>query len=331
MMALPASIVSGQSNAPAYSSRLQQGAIFGNETNNMRMNNIDSAIESQISKKTLKSILFPSDLPKYHFNIVENTWNTRLGAASLTAEKIFKLPFPRELTDRHEVNYDANFNYLWFLENAAEYISKAIAKPTGLTVNTFKSVTLQIPDYKTHQLSWTLAPKNHTEALNIQRIIFSLKKGMTPRAGGGFEMFKNSVFGKFVLKFPQIYNLYFSPNPQWLFKFKPCVLTSIAVDYTGGSGVPAFYTDNSAIKASDMEPMTSADANGFHKGNNPPESVTIQTSWLELEYWVSGDFVASPVITDFPSSDPLDSSSWYVQGEVSNLSDRIGWPTSNVR
>lgn len=299
-MALPPSIVSGQSSAPAFRDSGPLGTgLFGSGA---AVNNIDRTIEARISTKSIKTIYVPDDLPKYHFNIIENEWNYNFGPSSLTAEKIYKIPFPRELTDKHEVNYDTNFNYLSALGSlldsrvtaAAEAAGKIISEKAGLRINNFKAVTLEVPDFKTHQLSWSLAPKNFREAQNIQRLIFSLKKGMSPRSGAGIDGWEGKLGSNLVLRFPKIYTLYFSPNPQWLFKFKPCVLSSIMIDYTGGSQVPAFYSDDSVSN-----------------GNNPPESVVIGTTWVELEYWLSHDFVSDNVDKDFPSSDPLDGMSWY--------------------
>lgn len=290
-MALPSSIISGQSNAPASVNNrgtFEVGSgIFGSVGT---PNNVDRAIESKISGKTLEQITFPSDVTKYHFNIVQNQWRwspNPLEAGGMIGEKIFKLPFPRELMDKNEVNYDTNFNFLNLFGRAARLASSTIGQGTsavtGWTVNNFKAVTLDVPSFKTHSLSWTLAPKNFQEAHNIQRIIFGLKKAMAPR--NLREAGKTTP----IIGFPKIFTLYFSANPQSLFKFKPCVLASLIVDYTGGSQVPAFFAGP----------------------ENPPESVTITTLWIELEYWLDTDFISNPSDASLPSTDALDGMSWY--------------------
>ena len=289
-MALPSSIISGQSNAPAFSSVPQQFPLIGFPSNN----SADRVIEERIGTKTIKNYTFPGDKAKYHFRIIENEWH--FASTRLTAEKIYNLSFPRELMDKNEVNYNSNFSYLSALgrimgsyaTNASSAIGGVVSSVSGLKLNTLKSVTLEVPDFKTHQLTWTLSPKTYNEAVEIQKIIFSLKKGMTPKGIG------SQRFATVVLQFPKIYNLYFSPNSEWLFKFKPCVLTSIAVDYTGGTQVPSFFE------------------NSRSGGGNPPESITIATNWLELEYWVQEDFKSNfNGDVDIPSSDPLDAASWY--------------------
>ena len=83
----------------------------------------------------------------------------------------------------------------------------------------------------------------------------------------------------------------FFPNVQYLYKFKPCVLTDLQVTYDGEAQTPAFYR---AIDAT---------------GNNPPESLIINTSWTELEYWVRSDY--GSVQDDLPTNDPTDASFWY--------------------
>ena len=81
--------------------------------------------------------------------------------------------------------------------------------------------------------------------------------------------------------------MFFQPNVKFLYKFKPCVLTSISVDYKGGSGVPAFYKpqENTQSRAAPGSPLA-AQQEGINLQFSPPESIILNTTWLELDYFV---------------------------------------------
>lgn len=294
---------------------------------NIGSSNPASVIQNALDKQTVSTLTFPSDLPKYFFTILETDYK-RIGSAAralvqgfdtteasafsgenagsyqLNPEKRYRLPLPTPLTDTFEVEYDQNFNYLGAAIKAAGALSgtiggaaarigglaesaiRAAGAASGITLNTFKTVTMEVPKYRTFQFSWKLAPKNFREAQDIQRIVYGLRKGMTPK--------RDPTGNKLLLQFPKIYVMYFSPNPKYLYKFKPAVLTSIAVDYSGGNPFPAFYRATGADQES------------------PVESVVISTSWLELEYWL--DSLEDPSLSDYkldstglPTNDPFDS------------------------
>ena len=249
---------------------------------------------------------FPQDLPPIHMNIIETDWDHISGAnrpgisSSLKPRKIFRLPLPMQLKDAFDVQYDTNFslnpatgavNQIASLVPGGQGFLGGIGAVTGLAVNTFKTVTLSQPNFKRHQLTWKLAPKNYKEAESIQRIAYQLRKGMTPK--------RSSILSGFVMTFPYIYLCYFSPNPKFLYKFKPCVIERIEMDYTGGNPIPAFYRPEGADE------------------NRPPESVVLQLSLLELEYWLDGrddqktDYHEHADGSELPTNDPLDVYNYY--------------------
>lgn len=300
---LPPSIAAGQSNAPVrFSSLPASQPIVGSSP----YGGPDWVINDIIKNKNPNILSLPLDLPKYHFTIVENDWaalNRRL-----TSKHFFKIPFPRELRDQQEVNYNTNFNYLsvvnelmnngGLINGAMRAAGSAAGAVLGLTINNFKSVTLDVPDFKTHQLSWSFAPKTYQESILIQRFIYALKKGMAPKRNA-------EITNNLVLRFPQIYTLYFSPNAHWLFKFKPCVLSTLVVDYAGG-GIPSMFSGNN--------------------GDNPPESVTVATNWIELEYWLDHDIKLD--INGLPDRNPLDGMSWYTyEGQTNAIVNPVEQPT----
>jgi hypothetical protein len=270
-------------------------------------------------------LTFPTDLPPIHINILETSWkpivglddNGALSASKIisnisntvntitkgegsttdkilsAAEKIakkngvldaskgklYRLPLPTQLNEVHEVHYGE-----YAFGAAAGGLNKPASAITGMIINEFKSVTMDQPLFKRHSFTWKLAPKTFQESENIQRIVYNLKKGMSPKrvkSSGGTTLP--------LLGFPNIYVLFFMPNSKFLYKFKPCVLTNIQVSYTGGSPAPAFYRSEGSDE------------------NKAPESIQIDTQWLEMEYWLDGktsDFKAED--SGLPTSDPLD-------------------------
>lgn len=317
------------------------------------------AINHTISNKSIKTFIFPPDMAKYHFTIIETDYQrinptvdqlagiaaavgTNIAGApaivagvvadaagapretvdrivrtirgtagiNLSAQKRYKLPLPTPLSDSFEVDYEQNFSYLSTAVKAGSSftggllgapasrigeglgaVGQIAGAATGITLNQFKTVTMNTPKYREFNLNWKLAPKTFNEAQEIQRIIFNLRKGMTPSIFPG---------NKVLLHFPKIYLMYFSPNIKYLYKFKPCVLKSLVVDYNGGAGHPAFYKPYSQ--------------NEMH---SPPESVVVTTSWLELEYWLAsrtddngGDY-KTDAADGLPTNDPFDAHNFY--------------------
>lgn len=260
---------------------------------------VQQLVNARLNANQLKTYTFPSDLPKYHFVIIENEWTYTGG---LRAEKMFKLPLPTPLTDAMETNFDTNFNYLGGViealtrvAGAPAAVGQAAGAGLGLTLNQFKTVTLSAPDYRTFELTWKLAPKNFSEAQTTRRITHALRKGMSPR--------KTAGVGRVLLQFPKIYTMYFSPNPKYLFKFKPCVLSTLVVDYAGGNPFPAFYKPNVA------DPGLIGDDPGYtYDSESPPEAMVVSTKWIELEYWLAEDFVDRD---DIPTNNPFENWNFY--------------------
>ncbi len=264
---------------------------------------IEDSVLGKIDGQNIKNFRFPSDLPKYHFVLIENNWSFSTAiTGKLTAQKIFKLQLPTPLTDSFEVNYETDRSFLADLAKSASNLAGTggaavaglAAAGLGLTVNNFKTISMSSPTYRTFDFTWKFSPKNFQEAQEIRKITFALRKGMSPK--------RESLFGsKLVLEFPYIYTMYFSPNYQYLYKMKPCVLAAISIDYQGGNPFPGFYraAENADQKAS------------------PPESVIMQTKWIEMEYWLDGirgnedshgDFKHNDYI---PTAKPFDAWNFY--------------------
>lgn len=267
-----------------------------------------SKISTNQNSKSIATLQYPQrDFPKYHTTIYQMDPGNLFPDVRLTdffrnffdntvkigikTKNIIKIPLPiRGLQDQFDVMYDQNFNYGTPIGTAAELSATGFgllgraSAAAGLSINTFKSVTLSAPQFRRHNLTFKMAPKDFNEAKAIQKIAYLLRRAMTP---------KRALFGA-LFEFPDIFLIAFSPNSKFLYKFKPCVLERINVDYTGGNQAPGFYRQQG------------------NPSNAPPESVVITLQFLELEYWLDGN--RSDYKTDgegLPQSDPLDVFNFY--------------------
>ena len=133
-------------------------------------------------------------------------------------------------------------------------VEGALGAFTGLAKNNFQVIMLQSPTYKKHSFQWKLAAKNEKESEKIRSMVQYCNNNAAPGIALGGAYFT----------FPSVFNIGFS-NENYLYKFKPCVLEDISVEYAG-SGVPAFFKDGA------------------------PESVIVRMSFWEMEYWLKGQF-----------------------------------------
>lgn len=145
--------------------------------------------------------------------------------------------------------------------NVGDYVTSLIPEVQGLAgvaPNKFMTVLLKGPQYRTHKFTWQLVPQNKRDSEEILQIVTKMNNLMAVglRANG------------LVWDFPYVFYMEWVPNPKWLYKFKPMVMTSMQANYTPNSGVPSFYGGR----------------------ENPPESVTINCSFMEIEYWLRNQF-----------------------------------------
>lgn len=194
----------------------------------------------------------------------------------LTARGTYRLPMPMQgLEDSYSVQYNDGFQFfpkqLGAVQRGAEQVS-------GLYQNTFKSITLDAPEFRNFQLRWKLSPKDLPESTTIQTILYRIRRGMTP----------DTILARTLFVFPNVFWVGFT-NSQYMYKTKPAVIRNMSVDYTGGQGVPSFYRTT----------------------ENAPESVILTLTFLELEYWIRDNF--QPGNESLPSDNPFDPQllNWY--------------------
>ena len=148
------------------------------------------------------------------------------------------------------------------LGSVADQAFPQILQINGQARNPFMTVMFKQPEYKTHQFSWTLAPRNEKESMVIKDIVAALKSNMLPAFTPGSA--------GILLTYPNIATINLYPSDKFLYKFKPCALTKFSVNYAGGGNQPSFF-----------------------KGTKAPTLVEIATEWQEIEYWMKED-VESP-------------------------------------
>lgn len=138
-------------------------------------------------------------------------------------------------------------------------VRTAIQSKYGVAPNRYEIILLQGPAFKHHTMSWTFSPRSADEAASINKIIRNLNNHMAP----------GLTFGGTLFSFPRIFKISFSPNPDYLYKFKPAILAEMEIDFSNRDEVPTFHKDSK------------------------PVYYNISMKFIELEYWVSGQFRGS--------------------------------------
>lgn len=270
----------------------------------------DSVVGGAINNQQMQYHMFPFDQSQHSFAIIEGE-TPRFGTGYTNFNKLYSLPLPSVIEDEHNLVYDHNFNFLSMIGQAAGLGATAAAARArgvggavalqfwlgtlgaagrvlgaagGIALNTFKTVTLAVPQFRTFALEWRLHPKTPQESVAIQRMLYSLKEGAHPAL----------EIGGLLFTFPKIYLMYFTNGSEYLYKFKPAVLQSININYAGGNPVPAFYKNND---------------------KTVPEGVLIRTSWIELELWTRENFTKSiDPATGIGNRDPFSAVAGTIRG-----------------
>lgn len=129
----------------------------------------------------------------------------------------------------------------------------ALKVGAGLALNPHKIVLFTGVDFRNHQFSWRLSPRNKTESDTINQIC----QAFTYYAHPNFES------GGLFLKYPEFFAIRIIRD-NYLNKFLPCVLDSISIDYQ-----PMGYT---AYKRGD-----------FNQNDPAPAEVQLSLSFKETE------------------------------------------------
>lgn len=120
----------------------------------------------------------------------------------------------------------------------AEGLAGALLKIAGgVAQNPHKIVLFTGVNFRDHQFSWKLSPKNREESEAIKTIIDMFVYYSHPEyvAGGLF------------FKYPEFFEIKFR-HPEYLFKLQPSVCTDVRVNYHG-SNYPAYIRDSDGYGA----------------------------------------------------------------------------------
>jgi hypothetical protein len=140
----------------------------------------------------------------------------------------------------------------------------AISATTGLTINQFQTMTFKSPVFKNHSFSWKLVPKNEDESNRIENIIRLFKYHSLPSAS-------SATLGSGLYGYPETLTikLFTGNKDQYLYKFKPCVVKNVSVNYAPNG--PSFY-----------------------RGTRAPTAVELSISLVEIELWSKTDYLRDP-------------------------------------
>jgi hypothetical protein len=93
---------------------------------------------------------------------------------------------------------------------------------SGQARNPYTAMTFKSPAFRRFSFQWKLVAKSYKEAVSIRDIVKEFQIGMSPS-------FK-TVFENDVYAYPDLFVLEFQDS-SFLYKFKPCVLTSTDISY----------------------------------------------------------------------------------------------------
>jgi hypothetical protein len=131
----------------------------------------------------------------------------------------------------------------------------ALSATTGISINQYQTITFKTPEFKTHSFSWKLIPNNKAESDILERIIRTFKYSSSPSISSS-----GAFFG-----YPEILEIRIFPNDEYLYKFKPCVVKSINVNYAPLG--PSFY-----------------------RGTGAPTAIELSIQLQEIELWTKADY-----------------------------------------
>ena len=139
----------------------------------------------------------------------------------------------------------------------------------GVALNQHKIVLFTGVNFREHQFSWKLSPKNRKESDDIRKIIDMFAYYSHPEyiAGGLF------------FKYPEFFEIKFR-HPEYLFKLQPSVCKDIKVNYHGqgyaayirdanGGGIPAPAEIELSLTFLETEIVTKQSLNGSLKSPRP--------------------------------------------------------------
>lgn len=126
---------------------------------------------------------------------------------------------------------------------------KAYSAGMGVAANPKSALIYDGHEMKNHTFSWTFAPRSEEESTNLRNIINFIKFHQLPSVGG-------AVSDRLYLNYPSVVDIYFiGLDESYFYKFKPCMLKSFNINYTGQNAVSILRGGRPAVVGVEMNLM----------------------------------------------------------------------------
>jgi hypothetical protein len=136
-------------------------------------------------------------------------------------------------------------------------IAEAAFAYSGVAANPYQTILFKNPNFKKHNFSWKLMPRDEYESNKIRDLIRTFQYHMSPGVSRGPGLF---------FSYPSMVIVSLFPSSEFLYRFKPCVVETVDVNYAAGSG-PSFF-----------------------KRSQAPSAITLSIQLQEIEYWINDDY-----------------------------------------
>jgi hypothetical protein len=144
-------------------------------------------------------------------------------------------------------------------------LSSAAQAYFGTAVNPYQTVLFEKPDFKSHSFSWKFMPRDEQESAAARDIFRTFQFHMLPGVSEGIGLF---------FSYPSMVVISLYPSSEFLYRFKPCVIKSVSVNYAAGS-TPSFF-----------------------KRSGAPTAMTFTIDLQEIEYWTNKDYMGQTAFND---------------------------------
>lgn len=137
--------------------------------------------------------------------------------------------------------------YAKFLaRNAVELLpgaGLAVDLATGTAINPHVTVNFDGVNLKTHNFTWTFAPKSPSESDTLRDIQNAIRRAILPEyqaLGDGRSNTGLVAMDRALLKYPKLCDIFFVGIDQgYFYYFKPAIVTQFEMNFAGGAQVPA--------------------------------------------------------------------------------------------
>lgn len=154
-----------------------------------------------------------------------------------------------------------------------ESLGASLQNYFGTAPNPNTTVAFKAPQLRTHNFSWVFAPKNPTESDLVAEIIQQFKINFLPQVDAS----------RFFLTYPNIVYPQFIGTGNYLYTFKPCVITDFAAHYAPSG--PSFFSSGGVLPGS---------AAGFPgQDGYPPTLIAMGFSLTEIMLFTEADATLS--------------------------------------